>query len=153
MATNGEQELRMDVQVVWLPIDHVKMPLNGVITLTGYAKISLMNSSSGPVSVVLSRHEALELRSVIASLKLSSGGVCAEDSQLLRIVVKPAKGGAAFWSAVADECPGVLVVVGRTSQAMLDDRSCALWHVVDSFFPTGEAAGTKQGATVCASQS
>jgi hypothetical protein len=152
-ATNGEQELRVDVQVIWLPIEHVKMPLTGVVTVTGFGKISLMNRSSEPVSVVLSRNQALQLRSVIASLKLSSGGICAEDSELLTVAVTPARGGAVFWRADADECPGVLSVGGRSSQAMLDDRSCALWRVVDSFFRTGEAVGTKQGSTVCASQS
>jgi hypothetical protein len=152
-TTNGKQELRVDVQVVWLPIDHVKMPLTGIVTVTGYGKISLSQFSSDPVSIVLSRSQALALRSAIASLKLTGGAMCMEDSALLTIVVTPVKGGAAFWSASADECPGVLSVIGQSSQATLDDRSCALWRVADSFFPVGEAAGTKQGSRVCTSQS
>ena len=152
-TTNGQQELRVDMQVVWLPIDHVKMPLSGVVTVTGYAKISLSQFSSDPVSIVLTRSQARALRSAIASLKLTGGGMCMEDSTLLKIVVTPVKGGAAFWSASADECPGVLSIIGQSSQATLDDRSCALWRVADSFFPVGEAAGTKQGSRVCASQS
>lgn len=152
-TTTGEQELRIDVEAVWLPIDHVRMPLTGVVTVTGYAKISLSEFSSGPVSVVLSRSQAVALRRAIVSLKLTGGGICMEDSQLLKIVVTRAKGGPAVWRASADECPGVLSVIGQSSQATLNDRSCALWHVVDSFFRNGEAAGTKQGAKVCAAQS
>ncbi len=149
----GRQELRVDVEVVWLPIEHVKMPLTGVVTLTGYAKISLSQGSRDPVSVVLSRSQAVALRGVIASLQVTGGGTCMEDTRLLKIVVTRTKGGTVLWSASADECPGVLAVIGQSSQATLDDRSCKLWHVVDSFFRAGAAAGTKQGAKVCASQS
>src|SRR5665213_687352 len=47
----GRQELRVDVAVVWLPVHVVYLPASGVVTLTGYATISLMNRSSGPVVV------------------------------------------------------------------------------------------------------
>ncbi len=42
-AKDGEQELRVDVQVIYLPILHVKMPTDGVVTVTGYGTTSLMD--------------------------------------------------------------------------------------------------------------
>jgi hypothetical protein len=147
-AKNGEQELRVDVQVIYLPIVHAKMPTSGVVTVTGYGKISLMNSSSDPSSVVLNHHQVLILHTVIADLKDGADmGMCMEDSQLLKIkIVKNAR---VVWSAAADECPGVLQITSAKSNLTLDDRSCSFWRVADSFFPSGTANGTKSGSQVC----
>jgi hypothetical protein len=147
-AKNGQQELRVDVQVVYLPILHVQMPTTGVVTVTGYQRISLANPSSGLTSVVLTQHQALTLRTVIAELKDFGGGMCMEDSQLLKI--KIVHKGKLIWSATADECPGVLQINSGASTLTLNDRSCTFWHVVDTFFNAGTANGTKSGSRVCA---
>ncbi|HXC19180.1 MAG TPA: hypothetical protein VNT80_04640 [Acidimicrobiales bacterium] len=147
-AKNGEQELRIDVQVVYLPIVHATMPTDGVATVTGYGTISLMNPSSNPSSVVLTHHQALTLATVVAQLKdYGNTGFCAEDSQLLKITI--VKDGTVLWSATADECPGVLQITSVKSSQALDDRSCAFWHVADSFFSPGTANGTKSGSQFC----
>jgi hypothetical protein len=146
-AKNGEQELRVDVQVIYLTILHIKMPTDGVVTVTGYGRISLADPSSDPSSVVLTHHQALTLRTVVAELKDSGGGMCMEDSELLKISI--VKDGAVVWSASADECPGALTITSAKTNLSLNDRSCAFWHVVNSFFAPGTAKGTKQGSDVC----
>jgi hypothetical protein len=147
-AKDGEQELRVDVQVIYLPILHVKIPTDGIITVTGFGKTSLMNASSDPASIVLTHHQALTLRTVIARLKdLGPNGMCMEDSLLLKIkIVKDAK---VVWSATADACPGALTVSSFSTKAILDNRSCSFWHVVDSFFPSGAATATKSESHYC----
>ncbi len=146
-AKDGEQELRVYVAVIYLPIIRAQMPTDGVVTVTGFGQISVMDGSSHPTSVVLTHHQALTLRTVIAELKDFGGGMCMEDSQLLKINI--VKDGKSVWSATADECPGVLAITSGTTTLSLYNRSCAFWHVVDSFFSPGTANGTKSGGQVC----
>jgi hypothetical protein len=147
-AKNGEQELRVDVQVDYLPIIRAQMPTSGVVTVTGYGQTSLMDGSSDPTSVVLTHHQALTLRTVIAGLKDFGGGMCMEDSLMLKI--SEVKNGKVVWSATADECPGALTITSTEASLSLYDRSCSFWHVVDSFFASGTANGTKSDSKVCA---
>jgi hypothetical protein len=145
---DGQQELAVAVQVNYLPILHVTMPTNGVVTVTGYGKLSLVDASSEPSSVVLTRAQTLALRAAIVGLKdLGSAGGCMEDSLLLKINV--VKNGKVVWRATADACPGGLTITSSTTTAILDNRACPFWHVVDSFFPSGTATATKTGAKSC----
>jgi hypothetical protein len=148
-AKNGEQELRVDVQVIYLPILHVKMPTDGVVRVTGYGRTSLMDGSSDPTSVVLSHHQALTLRTVISNMKnLGFEDTCMEDSLLLKIDVT--KHGKAIWSATADVCPGALAITSAKSNPILDARSCPFWHVVATFFASGTAKATTSAINGCA---
>lgn len=149
VATNGDQELRVDADVTYLPIIDEQMPTNGSVTVTGYGKLSLVNSSTEPTSVVLTHTQVLSLHTAVAQLKDFNGGMCMEDSLLLKI--KIVRHGEVVWSASADECPGALSVARPHSTTTLDDRSCAFWHVVDSFFKKGTARGTIAGSKVCSS--
>jgi hypothetical protein len=150
IEVNGQQELRVDVQVVWLPIVHVLMPTSGLVTVTGFDTTSLVRGSSGPASVVLSARQARQLSQQIQNLKDMSQNVnCMEDSALLDI--KVTQGTTVLWSAIADECPGELRITSGAATHLLDDRSCAFWHVVNAFFPAGTATATKtDSADVCA---
>ncbi len=148
-AKGGRAELRVDLQVVWLPIADVKMPTNGVVSVTGYGDTSLPRGSSRPVTVVLSHRQALALRTVISKLKISGGGLCMEDETLLKISVSAGSSSSVQWSATADNCPGVLLVAGHDRSAQLDDHNCALWQLVRSFFPAGEANATKGAIGYC----
>ena len=151
-AKNGEQELRVDVQVIYLPVLNVKMPTSGLVTVTGFGKISLMEGSSNPTSVVLTHHEVLALQKAIAGLKdMSNSGFCAEDSLLLKI--KIVNDGKLIWAATADECPGALSITSVKTNVALYNRSCSFWHVVNSFFPSGVASGTKTGSETCVDSS
>ncbi|MGH3732778.1 MAG: hypothetical protein ACRDVC_05290 [Acidimicrobiales bacterium] len=141
-ANDDQQELVVDAQVVWMPLVHVEMPTSGVVSVTGFARLSLMSASSGATSIVLTHRQALQLRSSIDDLKdMNEGGICAEDATLLN--VKVIEGGKVVWKAVGDECPGALTITSPRASHYLDDRSCSFWRTVDSFFSKGEAAGTR----------
>lgn len=149
--TTSQQELRIDVAVVWAPAPVVLLPTNGVVTVTGYDKISLMNASSGTVNVELNANQVKKLSDAIAALRSSPGGMCMEDSTLFKISVAPAQGGKAFWSASADECPGQLIIETHGRQVVLNARSCPFEGLIGTFFPTHLASGTKVGLKVCES--
>jgi hypothetical protein len=149
IATSGQQELRMDLQVDWLPIDVVTMPTDGVVSLTGYGDNSLPRGSSHPFTVRLSHSQAVALRTDISKLKESAGGECMEDEQLLRISITSPTTSTVVWHATADVCPGVLAVVTKSGVVGLDDHSCALWQLVRSFFPAGKADATKGAIGFC----
>jgi hypothetical protein len=127
------------------------MPTNGIVTVTGYGKTSLANGSSDSSSVVLTHQQALQLRSAISELKdMGENGGCMEDSILLKI--KLVKNGKVVWSAIADECPGGLTITSAKSSQILDNRSCSFWHVVDSFFTSGQGTATKSDSQqICSS--
>lgn len=142
----GQQELAIAAQVNYLPVLHVKMPIAGVVTITGYGKLSLASSSSDPSSVVLTHDQALTLRSAIEGLKdLGTDSGCMEDSLLLKI--KIVKDGKVVWSATADSCPGALSITSATTNAILDNENCSFWHAVDGDFPSGAASATKSMST------
>ena len=148
-TTSGQTELRIDVQVDWLPIANLKMPTNGVVSVTGYGDTSLPQGSSHPFTVVLSHQQALALRVVISKLKESGGGICSESVTLLKISVSSATSSSVQWRATANTCPGVLSVSRRGHDAQLDDHNCALWQLVRSFFPAGAADATKGAIGYC----
>ena len=147
--SNAQQELRIDVDVAWAAIHTVYLPTSGAVTLTGYERLSLMNASSGPVDVTLNASQVQRLRTAISRLRSSPGGMCMEDSTLYKISVAAKSGATVLWSAVADECPGTLTVTSKSARVALNDRSCALEHLVSTFFPAKEAQGTKAGLKVC----
>lgn len=147
--SGNRQELRVDVAVVWMPVHVVLLPITGAVTVTGYDKLSLMNSSSGPVRVVLNTSEVKKLRRAIALLRTSPGGLCMEDSTLYTITVASTTDGRVFWSATADECPGELDVTSNGSRIGLNARSCPLDMLVATFFRAREARGTTSDLKVC----
>jgi len=151
VLTKSQRELRIDIAVVWAPIHVVLLPTTGVVTLTGFDKISPMNASSGPVKVELNANQVKKLRNAIALLRSSPGGLCMEDSTLFQISVSPTATGKAFWSASADECPGQLIVNALGRQVALNARSCPFEKLVGTYFPPHSATGTKVGLKVCES--
>jgi len=147
--TKSQQELRIDLDVVWAPIHVVLVPTSGVITLTGYGTLSLMKPSSDPVHVKLNVAQARKLRTAISLLRSSPGGLCMEDATLYKISVARTAKGKAFWSATADECPGQLTVTVHGRHVALDGRSCSLEKLISRFFPPHSAAGTRSELKVC----
>ncbi|HUX03965.1 MAG TPA: hypothetical protein VMV53_03540 [Acidimicrobiales bacterium] len=145
----GRQELRVDTAVVWTAVHVAHLPRTGVVTLTGYDHLSLMKSPSDPVTVTLSRTQTDLLREAIASLRGSPGGLCMEDTTLYTITVRSSTDAKVFWSAVADQCPGELVVSRPGSRLVLNGRSCRLESLVSSFLPPGRARATKEGLKGC----
>jgi hypothetical protein len=148
-ALSQGEEVRVDVAVVWTPIHVVLLPTSGVVTLTGYGKLSLASSSSDPSSVALSTTQITKLRSAIAALRTSPGGLCMEDSTLYTISVTSSANAKPFWSATADECPGQLTIRYSGVRISLNARSCSLEMLVGSFFPSGTAGGTAADLKMC----
>jgi hypothetical protein len=146
---NGRQELRVVLQIDWLPIVVVKMPTNGVVTVTGYDKSSAAFGSSEPVSVVLNHQQTLKLAAVLSTLKASGGGGCMEDATVLRVSIASPTSKQVIWSAVGDTCPGALAISTKGTRVGLDEHSCALWQLVSSFFASGKANATKSDAEFC----
>jgi len=146
---NARQELRVDVDVVWTKIHTVHLPTTGVVTVTGFQKLSLMNASSGPVVVTLNASQVRRLSAAISKLRTSPGGVCMEDSTIYKISLTSTNGAKVTWSAVADECPGVLRITTKGAQLALNDRSCALESLVSTFFSARAVPGTKAALKVC----
>jgi hypothetical protein len=72
-----------------------------------------------------------------------------EDATVLKISITDPTTGAVTWRAVGDACPGVLSISSKSTNVALDDRSCALWQVVATFFPAGEADATRGEAKTC----
>jgi hypothetical protein len=147
--SKGEEELRVDVAVVWTPIHVILLPTSGVVTLTGYDKLSLADPSSDPAHVELRASQVRRLRSAIAVLRTSPGGICMEDSTLYTISVASSATAKPFWSATADECPGQLTVIFNGRRVLLDARSCPLERLVGSFFPAHMATATTLDLKVC----
>ncbi len=134
-ASNGEQEFRVDAVVEWMPIRTVLMPTKGVVTITLYRKLSLMENSSDPVSLVLSHTQALAVRSAIASLSNTDYGGCMEDAELFAISVSPGKGQPDTWTGRAEECPSDFYVGSGAQPIALSNGSCTLVTYVGSLFP------------------
>ncbi|HEY1825843.1 MAG TPA: hypothetical protein VGG21_07785 [Acidimicrobiales bacterium] len=126
------------------------MPVGGTVSVTGFGETSLVHGSSDPATVVLSHYQALELRAAVAELSSVSGNPqCMEDSALL--YVKVTHKGKIVWSAIADECPGELRVSAPSGAHPVNDRSCPFWHLVNSFFASGQAGATRRDSlSVCA---
>jgi hypothetical protein len=142
-------ELRTDVTVIWLPVHVVHLPMTGNVTLTGFKRIPLMMQSSGSVRVALNRAQVAKLRDALEQLRSSPGGMCMEDSLLYKIAVTSMSSGKVFWSASADECPGIVSVTSRDGEVLVNGRSCPLDRLIASFFPLTAAAGTRTGLMAC----
>jgi len=149
LANDGQQELRLDLQVEWLPNVTAVMPTKGVVSVTGYGDDSLPRGSSDPFTVALSHSQAVALRIDISKLKDAGGGTCKEDATLLKISVTSSTTKKVVWHASADVCPGILSIASNSEDLQLDDHSCVLWQLVRSFFPAGRADATKGAIGFC----
>ena len=150
----SDKELRVDAEVVWVPIENVKMPTSNPVILTAYGHMTAAQGSSEPTSVTLTKSEAEKLRSAISSLSNTAGGMCMEDDTLFTISTSFTARGSTSpvkWRAVADVCPGVLNVVSGTRHVSLDDHSCGLRSLVSEFLPPGKAAATRLSLKDCVS--
>lgn len=149
-ASNGVEELRVDAGVDWVPIQSAKMPIKGVVTLTGFGRLSDMNPSSDPTSVTLSRSQAIRLRRQILTLSNApTGGICMENSTLFVLAVAPGKGMPASWTATGVACPSYLNVADGNSKVSLVDTPCSLRGLIDAILPKGKAMGTRSELKFC----
>ena len=77
-------ELRVDAQVVWLPNrpSEEVAASHGDVDLTGFAAVSPMEGSSGPVTTRLRGAQAGAILAVLKALPLGPQGLCTEDEVL-----------------------------------------------------------------------
>ena len=148
----NQQELRVDVVVEWMPIDVVLMPVNGVVSVTGFKKLSLSGPSTGPVTVTLTSAQAHQLRADISTLRESPPSGCMENTTLYRIAIATTAGGKMMWSAVGTGCTSQLTVLNPHNphnSVVLNAASCPLARLVTSFFRASAAPGTREGLKYC----
>jgi hypothetical protein len=151
-TAQSDKELRVDAEVVWVPIENVKMPTSNPVILTAYGHMTAAQGSSEPTSTTLTESQALQLRSAISSLSNTAGGLCMENDTLFTITTSFTPQGSTLsvkWSAIANVCPGVLSVVSGTRHVSLDDHSCVLRSLVAEFLSTGKAAATRTSLKDC----
>ena len=152
VASSNVTEIRVDSQTVWEPSrpPGELAPAGGVVEVTGYSRISAASSSSGPVTVQLSRAQAKALRAAVNALPLGPTASCMENSLLYRIVFRPEKRSASSfevdgWSCVA----GVGVTKHGRAMAPLYDATCSLLHAVAGVLPSNRAAATRHASAGC----
>jgi hypothetical protein len=143
-------EFRVDAQVVWVAdrsADELA-PADAAVAVTGFSEISLMNPSSGPVTVELSSAQADSLRAVANALPLAPMPGCMEDALLYKIEFRPSSSNQVF-ELDGYECTAT-VLVSSDGKAMtpLNDAGCHLLTGVLSLLPKGQADGTRSAATV-----
>ena len=149
-TTAGVEELRVDAEVDWVAVQPLVMPVTGVVTLTGYGKLSLANPSSKPSSVTLTTVQALALRRQIMSLtNAPTGAFCMENSTLFTITVAPSKGQSATWTAKGDECPAYLTVASAAGYVSLIDSTCPFRNFIRSLLPATGAKATRKELKNC----
>jgi hypothetical protein len=148
-VNGGVQELRIDAQVLWRPIQPVLMPTSGIVTLTGFRTLSEFGQPVKSVPVVLTLNQAVRLRHVIGSLQPTIDGFfCSLDATIFKISIAARQGGPTIWSAIAHQCPGVLYIDSSGKTVMLDDHLCSLHQLAASFLPA-TAVGTRSALKFC----
>ncbi|MGH9020398.1 MAG: hypothetical protein ACRDV0_05200 [Acidimicrobiales bacterium] len=146
-TVGGRQEMLVDVIVAWEPIVVESMPASGVVRVTGYDHLSLMNASSGATTVTLDSRQAAALRAAVSSLKVAAPGACMEDSQLL--VISVSSSGRVTWRATVDACPGVLRVSAPATSTLFDARECVFARLAAGLFVKGTARGSVSDLRSC----
>ena len=151
-APDGGYVLRVDAEVVWVPdrSGAETIPPPAGAQLTGYTTLSLMNPSSGPVTVVLGETAGARLAAAVNALPLSPETFCAEDALLFTITFRPpALAASPAYSVSEDLCGStVYVSVGATHLPALSDTGCSLRRLVAGLLPA-QAAGTRGSVADC----
>lgn len=149
---DGVNELRIDALVVWVPVHVAQLPTSGVVTLTAYGRLSLINPPSDPVTVALGHTQVKRLSAVLGALRNDPGGqICAEGTVIYRLDVAPSSGAHDTWSAIDDSCGGELTVVRQSGspEFELNGTSCSVQRLVMSFLAPGEATASKELLKTC----
>jgi len=133
----------------------VSIPSTGIISVTGYARMTAAYGSTDPTTVVLTSDQATALRQSITSLPRvtlpAKDTICMEEDTVFTISVVRTQGAEVSWVATAELCPapGLLYIkdVGSPQQAPV--RYCALKSFITSIFSKSVIAGTLTGLRYC----
>lgn len=101
------------------------VPLGQVAEVTGYERVSVTNSSSGPVLVQLSTRRSDALAAVIDSLPAGPATDCHEDELLYGVVFGPSLGAPASYEADGHRCMGAVLLTEGAWALSPDETSAA----------------------------
>jgi hypothetical protein len=123
----------------------VPWPSTGLVTVTGFARLSPSSPSSGPTSVVLTSSQVKSLDDLISGLPKSSPPDCMENSVVFTIAYASRAGQPSKIDATDWECPapGVLSLRNSSGSHQWRGDACRLKTFIDQTFSGGEAAGSK----------
>jgi len=142
--------LRIDAQTVWESgrTKTETIPQNATVELTGYARLSLANPSSGPSSIRLDQRKSAQLVAALNALPLAPNPGCHEDALLYGITVR-ASGAKQSYEVTGYGCgaPVEMSVDGHRLPA-LHDKNCVVLTLVKAFAPP-KAVGTRRGVAAC----
>ncbi len=152
-------ELRVDASSIWVPSRPRSelAPTTGVVEVTGYSEVSLLDGSSGPVTFTLGRAEAKLVVSVLNRLPLGpnmSGGTgtypCMENVVVYKILFRPTRGAPVSFEADGWGCAREVVVSvhGRGEQPVYD-KNGALMCAVLKALPAKAAKGSRSYGGWC----
>ena len=149
----GSSEFRVDAQVIWVPnrsADELA-PAGVTVEVTGFSQTSVMNESSGPVTIKLTSAQADALRTVANSMPLAPLPSCMEDSLLYKVDFHPSASPNQSFELDGYECVAtVLVTSNGKALSPLNDAGCHLLATVVSLLPKGQADGTRSAlALLC----
>jgi hypothetical protein len=149
----ASSEFRVDAQVIWVPnrsADELA-PAGVTVEVTGFSQTSVMNESSGPVTIKLTSAQADALRTIANSLPLAPLPSCVEDSLLYKVDFHPSAFPNQSFELDGYECVAtVLVTSNGKALSPLNDAGCHLLATVVSLLPKGQADGTRSAlALLC----
>ena len=126
-------------------------PKSDVVTLTGYGRLSAMNPSSDPTSVILNRSQALALDQELASLRVGRLPDCHENSVVFRLAIAPRQDDVPNWTVVDWLCPlpGTIYVKSAIGIQTYLASVCEVGVLVSSDLPRGKANGTRSAFRLC----
>jgi len=151
-APAGGFVLRVDSQTVWEPSRprSETIPSGYLAQLTGFTSVSVMNPSSGAISLNPGAATSNELIRAFDALPLGPNPVCMEDEELYAITFRPSGGPGTAYKVEGFACTGrVSVAYGAQQLHPLYDRGCSLLRLVRKLLPP-KAAGTRGAAAGCA---
>jgi hypothetical protein len=138
------------------PLVKVSLPATGVISVTGYARMTAANGSTEPMTIVLTRRQVTALRQAIVKLPPPTSSadkpiVCMEQDTVFTISVTQTKGESADWVATAYLCPapGLLSIKNASGPQQAAVPYCALRTFITSIFPKDAVAGTRSAFKFC----
>jgi hypothetical protein len=134
-----------------VPSLHVLWPKSEIVTLTGYGRLSPMNPSSDPTSVVLTHSQALAFNRAVAALSMEAGPNCHENSVVFTLSIAPGRGQTPDWKVTEWECPapGTLYVRSAIGIQTYRGSVCSLISLVAQDLPKEAARGTRSTFKLC----
>jgi hypothetical protein len=120
--------------------------------LTVFKHVSILNSSSGGVTVALSRRAEARVARTVNSLPVIAPVFCHENELLYTLAFHPSHSPKPLYQFQEGACGAeVLATLDGKALPPLEDRNCSLLEMVKSLAPAS-ASGTRDAAAGCAAK-